>query len=124
MEVGIGGQPALIVAAQRTKIPLVLYITGKELGAAGINVLPQHLVHLGADVLTVQHLAALAIDDLALLVHHVVVLQHVLADLEVAAFQLFLGAFQRIGDHAVLDGGVLVNLQSVHQAGHPSSRLR
>ena len=117
MEVGVGGQPAQIVAAQGTKVPVVLHITGQELGAAGIDVLPQHLVHFGADVLAVQHLAALAIDDLALLVHHVVVLQHVLADLEVAAFQLFLGAFQRVGDHAVLDGRVLVDLEGVHQAG-------
>ena len=119
VEVGIGGQPALIVAAQGTEIPLVLHIAGKELGAAGIDVLPQHLVHLGADILAVQHLAALPVDDLTLLVHHIVVLQHVFTDLEVAAFQLFLSAFQRVGDHAVLDVGVLVDLQGVHQAGYP-----
>ena len=74
----------------------------------GIDVLAQHLVHFGADILAIQHLSALTIDNLALLVHPVVVLQHVLADLEVAAFQLFLGAFQRVGDHAVLDGSCLL----------------
>ena len=118
VEVSIGGQPALIVAAQGTKVPLVLHISGQELLAAGINVLPQHVVHLGADILTVQHLAALAIDDLALLVHHVVVLQHVLTDLKVAALQLFLGALQRAGDHPVLNGGILVQLEGIHQVGN------
>ena len=116
-EVGVRGQPALIVAAQGTKVPVILHVTGQELTAAGVDVLPQHVVHLGADILAIQHLAALAVDDLTLLVHHVVVLQHVLADLEVAAFQLFLGAFQRVGDHAVLDGRVLVDLEGIHQAG-------
>ena len=118
VEVGVGRQPALIVAAERTKVPLVLDVTGQELLAAGINVLPQHIVHLGADVLTVEHLAALAVDDLTLLVHDIVVLQHVLADLKVPAFQLLLGAFEGAGDHAVLDGGVLVQLEGIHQAGN------
>jgi len=42
-------------------------------------------------VLPFQYLAALAVDDLALLVHDIVVFEHVLADAEVAAFDTFLG---------------------------------
>ena len=118
VEIGIGGQPALIVTAEGTKVPLILDIARQELGAGRVDVLPQHVVHLGADILTVQHFAALAIDDLALLVHHVVVLQHVLTDLKVAALQLFLGALQRAGDHPVLNGGILVQLEGIHQAGN------
>ena len=57
----LGGQPAQIVAAQGTKVPVVLHITGQELVAAGIDVLAQHLVHFGADILAIQHLSALTI---------------------------------------------------------------
>ena len=57
----------------------------------------------------IEHLAALAVDDLALLVHHVVVLQHVLADVVVAALDALLGVFDLLGEHAVLDGHVLVH---------------
>ena len=74
---------------------------------------------VGADVLAVQDLAALAVDDLALLVHDVVVAQHVFADLEVAALQLLLGALDGGGDHPGLDGGVLVQAHRVHQVLHP-----
>ena len=43
---------------------------------------------------------ALAVDHAALLVHHVVVLQHVLTDLIVPAFHPFLGVFDLLGEHA------------------------
>ena len=118
VEVGVGGQPAQIVAAERTEVPLVLHIACEELLAAGLDVLLQHIVHLGADVLAVQDLAALTIDDLALLVHDVVVFQDVLADLEVPALELLLGRLDGAGDHPVLDGGVLVDAQRTHQALH------
>ena len=69
------------------------------------------------DVHAVQHLLALAIDDLALLVHHVVVLQHGLTGLEVAAFHRGLGLLDGAGEHLVLDGGVLVDVHALHHAG-------
>ena len=52
-EVLLGGQPALIMAAKGTEVPLVLDIAREELLAAGVDVLPQHVVHLVADVLAV-----------------------------------------------------------------------
>ena len=47
---------------------------------------------------------AVAVDALALLVHHLVVFQEVLADVEVALFDFLLGALDAPRDHAALDG--------------------
>ena len=59
------------------------------------------------DVLAVQDAVALRVDDLALLVHHVVVLEHVLACSEVHRLDLVLGALDGLGDHARLDRHVV-----------------
>ena len=77
------------------------------------------LVHHGQDgileVLAVQYAVALAVDDLALLVHDVVELQDVFTDAEVAALDLALGALDGVGEDLVLDRGVLVDLEGLHQ---------
>ena len=48
-------------------------------------------------------LVAVLVDDLALLVHHVVVLEHALADEEVLLLDLLLGALDLLGEHLGLD---------------------
>ena len=53
--------------------------------------------------LATEDVFAQLIDGLALLVHHVVVLEQVLADLEVASFDLGLGPFDGLGNHLVFD---------------------
>src|SRR6185369_12974748 len=60
--------------------------------------LVDHLADLLVQVGTLQHLAALAVDDLPLPVQHVVVLQDVLADLEVLLLDLGLGGPDSAGD--------------------------
>ena len=64
-----------------------------------------------------EDLVALAVDDLALLVHHVVVLDDVLADVEVVALDLGLGVLDRLGDQAVLDRDVVLEAEPVHDRG-------
>ena len=78
--------------------------------------------HAGDGVLNVhavQHLLALAVDDLPLLVHDVVVLQGALAGLEVSGFHAGLGVLNGPGEHLVLQGHVLPQIQPVHEAGDP-----
>src|SRR5262249_2957389 len=55
---------------------------------------------------------------LALLVHDVVVLERVLALIEVAALDLLLGALDRARHHAALDRHVLLEAEPLHQARH------
>src|SRR5258706_30373 len=77
-----------------------------------------HRQQVGAGVGALEDLATLAVDDLALLVHDVVVLDDVAARIEVVALDARLGALDLAGHHARLDGGVLVDAQAVHDALH------
>ena len=79
----------------------------------------EHVLDRLLQVLAVQHLPALLVDDLALGIHHVVVLEHVFPGLEVPGLHLLLGVLDGVGEHLLLDGGVLVHAQLFHHAHHP-----
>ncbi len=64
-------------------------------------------------------LAAQTIDGLALLVHDVVVLEHVLAGLEVLRLDGLLRGLDALGDHAALDGHALFHAEALQQGGDP-----
>ena len=64
---------------------------------------------------SLEQLAAHAVDGLALLVHHVVVLEQVLAGGEVLGFHGLLGLGDALGDQPRLDGDVLFHAQPQHQ---------
>ena len=73
------------------------------------------------DVLAVEDEVALGIDDLALLVHDVVVLEDVLTGGEVHVLDLALRALNRLGDELGLDGHVVGHVHALHEiadAGH------
>src|SRR5205085_6537165 len=55
----------------------------------------------------------------ALLVHHVVVLEQMLAGLEVAPLHLLLGALDRLRHHPVLDGDALLHAEALHPRHQP-----
>src|SRR5260370_24029462 len=74
------------------------------------------LEDIPARIRALEHLLPLLVNDLALLVHHVVVLDHVLASVEMHSLDLLLGACDRSRDPRVLDG---FDLQAVHQAADP-----
>ena len=73
------------------------------------------LVFVDAD-LSFENLAAQRVDALALLVHHVVVLEQVLADGEVLRLDLLLGALDGARHHLVLDRNALLHPEALHQA--------
>ena len=70
------------------------------------------------DVLALEHGLTLAVDDLALLVHHVVVLEHVLADLVVAGFDRLLCIAHTLGDALGADGLTFGQALGGHHSGH------
>ena len=79
-----------------------------------------HHVHDGVlHVHAVQHLLALTVDDLALLVHHVVILQHRLTGLEVAGLHRGLGLLDGLGEQLVLNGHILLHIEPLHHVGDP-----
>ena len=63
-------------------------------------------------------LLALLVDDLALVVHDVVVFQQVLAHLEMLLLDLLLGAFQRLVDPGMDDRLALLDAQPLQHAVH------
>ncbi len=69
-----------------------------------------------ARVLALEHHAAHVVDRRALLVHHVVVLEQVLAHAEVLRLDLLLRALDRARHHAVLDRNALFHAEPQHQA--------
>ena len=75
-----------------------------------------HREDVVAQVLTEQDLLALAVDDLTLLIHDVVVLEDVFADVEIACLDLFLRVLHRARDDRVLDRLVLVHAEAIHDA--------
>src|SRR5712664_3482034 len=72
------------------------------------------LGHVVGLALAVQDLAAHAVDDLALLVHHVVVLEQVLADLEVVVLDALLGGGDGARHELVLDRLALLHAEPLH----------
>ena len=73
------------------------------------------LVFVDAD-LALEHFAPQRVDALALLVHHVVVLEQVLADREVLRLDLLLRALDRARHHLVLDRDALLHPEPLHEA--------
>ena len=71
---------------------------------------------LGQVHLALEQLATQRVNALALLVHHVVVFEEVLADGEVLGFDLLLRARDGVGHHLVLDRDALFHAEALHQA--------
>ena len=72
-----------------------------------------HAVDGGRKILAVEHLLALFVDDRSLRVHHIVIFQHALTGLEVAAFDGLLRILNGIGEHSCVDRRILVNAEAV-----------
>lgn len=70
------------------------------------------------DVVGFQNFAALLVDDFALLVHDVVVLENDFAQVEVVAFDAFLRRFDRTRDHFALDRLVFFEAETLHHVQH------
>ena len=86
----------------------------------GVDRVGEVLQRLVAQVGAVEDLVAALVDDLALLVHHLVVLEDVLADLGVALLDGVLRPLDGLGDHLRLDRHVVgqgLAHHPVHGAG-------
>ena len=78
--------------------------------------------HIGdrlAHFFLVHQLDALLENDLALVIHHVVIFEDVLAHLEIARLDLLLGLFQRTVDPGMDDRLALLEAQAAQHAVHP-----
>src|SRR6185369_16703746 len=81
--------------------------------------LVKHLHEAGTNLLPGKNLLALGVDDLALLVHDIVIVDEMFSDLEVMSLDLFLGILYRFRNHAVRDRLALFDLQDIHDLRDP-----
>ena len=110
-------QCARHVFLQARHIPLFGVAAERAAGGNdGVHAFMAHVDHDIADGFRIHHVGALFIDHLALVVHHVVVLQQLLAHVVVAGFHLFLGGFDGFRNPRVDDRLALFQA-GVHQAG-------
>ena len=107
------------VLPQSTQIPFADRLVGHGLVHQARDERLHEGTKLRLHVLALQDPAALAVDGLALTRHHVVVLQDVLTDLEVAGLHLMLSRLDGTRHDAVLQGQVLrVGTRSHDALGH------
>ena len=79
-------------------------------------------LNLGIQFGRVQNVIALLINHLALIVGHIVVLEQLLAHIEVARFYFALGAFNAARDHARFNGFTFRHLEAVHDGPYAIAR--
>ena len=72
-----------------------------------------------AAVIAVEDSLAIAVDALALFVHHLVVFEQILANLEVPLFDLFLRTLDPAGDHPAFDRFAFLHAQPRENVLHP-----
>jgi len=84
-----------------------------------LDVLVEHVEHLAVEPLAGEGLAAALVDDLALRVEHVVVLQLALPDGEVVLLHLRLRPLDALVDPGVRDDLALLDAHAVHDLRHP-----
>ena len=100
----VGGREDLLDPAhQALDVPVLDEVADGVLGDQAVDQVDDLLAGGGAHVAALEHLVAIGVDHLALLVEHVVVLQRVLAVQEVLLLDLALGLLDLLGEHPGLD---------------------
>src|SRR5437660_1096244 len=126
---GINGEHAGRLAPERVEVPLLevglagsVHIDGRveDLFRERHQILARPECFLLAALvlhpdLALENLPAQRVDVLALLVHHVVVLEEVFADREVLRLDLLLSALDGARHHAVLDRNAFLHTELLHQ---------
>jgi hypothetical protein len=118
---GTTGQLAqqFAIGSQRTlqarHLPLFLDRIFRHVDAEDIG--DHTMAHCGngfRNIVGFQQFVTLLVNDLALVIRYIVVFQQLLADIEVARFDLALRGFQRAGDERMLDRFAFRHFQLIH----------
>ncbi len=107
----LNGEPGRVVLRQLQQEALEIPFLGEVVGAVvrddAFHRPGEQRLGMGLEVLAVDDLKPPLVDDLALFVSHLVVLEQLLAGLGVAALDGVLGSLDCLGDHACLDRHVI-----------------
>ena len=83
----------------------------------GLGFIADHLHHRISQIFAIQCFAALSVDDIPLLVHHVIIFNELFAYFKIVPFHFGLSIFNGPADHVVLDGLALLHTEFFHDAG-------
>ena len=100
--------------------PLVV-ISRTGIGKDILCRLVDHIRDIHTDTLSHEGVTTLGVNEVTLLVHHIVVLNQTLTDTEVILLHFLLRTLDRAGDHVVLDHFAILEAHAVH---HPRNTLR
>ena len=103
--------------SQRPNPQVIKVLGGRELADELVREFVEHPGDVKLETLSVQRVAAAAVNHLPLAVHHVVVLQQALPDAEVVLLDLSLGALNGLRDHRMLDDLSFLVAHPVHHLG-------
>ena len=112
-----GGQPG--AGPFRERVDTVVAV--EEHVDVAVDLAANHVDDQTATAHAFQDLLAVTVDAFALFVHHLVVFQQVLADLEVAFFHFLLGRFNPPRDEAAFDPFPFLHAQPLEDALHPGA---
>ena len=105
--------------AQAHEVPVLGVLPlGTELLHLAPHGIVGHIIDVAQEVLAVQNLVALLVDDPTLLVHHVVVVEHLLAHGEIYLLDLALGTLDGSADQLGLDGYIRRHVVACHHGGN------
>ncbi len=105
---------------QRRHVPLRrIHVLGNQPIHDMLHAFRNHVVDGVAHALTVEHAPPLGVNDFPLLVHHLVILQQVLADAKVVALNLLLRRLNRARQHLVLYLVAVLHAQRVEHVHQP-----
>ncbi len=116
-DVALHGENRLHLLENRAELPFARMALGRRvLVDRGCDLVVQRLHHERTHRLALQDLPAFAVDDLALLVHDVVVLENRLANLVVVVLDFALRALDRARDHLGFDRSLVGEADHLHHA--------
>ena len=95
---------------------VVVRLTG--IGEDAFGGVVNHVGDVHADAFAHQCVVALGVDEVTLLVHHVVVFNQAFADTEVVLLHFLLCAFDGVGNHRVLNHLAFLESHPVHDGGY------
>ena len=75
-----------------------------------------HIGDIHTDTLTHQRVVAFRVDDITLLVHHIIVLDEAFTNTKVILLHLLLCTFDGVGDHLMLNHLALLEAHAIHQS--------
>ena len=107
------------LSQQCLEVPVLGILAGEVGVRNGHEFLTHHVEDVRLEIGAFEDLVAVLVDDVALRVHDVVVLDDVLADVEVVALDLRLRGLDGFGDPAALDRDVFLHAEPRHHVREP-----